>query len=187
MPRSGGPGNYVLPSNVPSQQPNQTIRSAWANAFSSDVEQTFNTPTPVAFGGTGGETVSEALDNLEAAGINRAQAFSAGQRSLQETISYASTITLDLEAGNDFYLPSVTGNFLLANPADLSDFIGFKGSLTGAQDATGGRGITYGTAWKPVRSSVKPNLPQAASAFWRIDFHVVTATRIDFALSFVGA
>lgn len=52
MPRSG-PGTYLLPPNVPDQQPNTTIQSAWANSFSADVQTTFNTAWPVSLGGTG--------------------------------------------------------------------------------------------------------------------------------------
>jgi hypothetical protein len=53
MPRSGVNGTYTLPPNTDNQQPNTVIRSAMFNAAMNDVQQTFNTPQPVAFGGTG--------------------------------------------------------------------------------------------------------------------------------------
>lgn len=51
MPRNGS-GAF---SNVPGTTvtPNTTIQSAWANAFSADVEATFNTAWPVSLGGNG--------------------------------------------------------------------------------------------------------------------------------------
>jgi hypothetical protein len=51
MPRS--PTNYSLPPGTTPQQPNTVIGSAMFNSFADDVAQTFNTVTPVEFGGNG--------------------------------------------------------------------------------------------------------------------------------------
>lgn len=56
MPRSGVLGTYSLPPGTTPQQPNTTITSAIHNAAFDDVAQTLNTPTPVAYGGTGSST-----------------------------------------------------------------------------------------------------------------------------------
>lgn len=53
MPRSGVNGTYNLPGAQATQVPGTPIPSAVNNQGWSDVEQTFNTVQPVAYGGTG--------------------------------------------------------------------------------------------------------------------------------------
>lgn len=65
MPRSGVNGTYTLPGAQKTQQPLTPIPSAVNNQGWEDVEQTFNTPTPIAYGGTNASTVSGAQQNLE--------------------------------------------------------------------------------------------------------------------------
>lgn len=67
MPRSGTTGVYSLPPNTDNQQPLTPILSSMFNNFADDVEQAFNTPTPIAFGGTNAATESAARTNL---GVN---------------------------------------------------------------------------------------------------------------------
>ncbi len=80
MPRTGPSGTYTLPPNTDNQQPNTTIRSAMFNGFATDVQQALNTEwpadllpaipddklpvVPIEKGGTGGETLEEAQENL---------------------------------------------------------------------------------------------------------------------------
>lgn len=64
MPRSGVNGTYSLPPNTNNQAPNTPISSSMFNAFASDVQQTFNDPTPEAYGGTGASTFAGARANL---------------------------------------------------------------------------------------------------------------------------
>lgn len=64
MPRSGTTGVYSLPPNTDNQQPLTPILSSMFNNFADDVEQAFNTPTPIAFGGTNAATESAARTNL---------------------------------------------------------------------------------------------------------------------------
>lgn len=65
MPRSGINGTYTLPGPQATQAPLTPIPSAVNNAGWSDVEQTFNTPTPIAYGGTNASTVLGAQQNLD--------------------------------------------------------------------------------------------------------------------------
>lgn len=65
MPRSGVNGTYTLPGAQKTQQPLTPVPSAVNNQGWADVEQTFNTPTPIAYGGTNASTVSGAQQNLE--------------------------------------------------------------------------------------------------------------------------
>lgn len=64
MPRSGIIGTYSLPPNTNNQAPNTPISSSMFNSFASDVQQTFNDPTPEAYGGTGASTFAQARANL---------------------------------------------------------------------------------------------------------------------------
>lgn len=79
MPRSGVNGTYTLPPNTDNQQPLTHISSSMFNAAMDDVEQTFNTPTPIAYGGTGAATAVDARAELGvdfydgAMGLNAAQ------------------------------------------------------------------------------------------------------------------
>lgn len=74
MPRSGPLGTFTLPGAQKTQQPNTTIPSAVNNQGWADVEQTFNTITPEAYGGTGASTFGGAADNLSPAPVNVASA-----------------------------------------------------------------------------------------------------------------
>lgn len=64
MPRSGVNGTYTLPGAQNGATPLQPISSAVNNQGWNDVAQTFNTPTPEAYGGTGASTFAQARDNL---------------------------------------------------------------------------------------------------------------------------
>jgi len=72
MPRGGGGTFQNVPGTTVS--PNTTIQSAWANAFSADVETTFNTAWPVSLGGTGGTSPVSSSDSLSTKGANIASA-----------------------------------------------------------------------------------------------------------------
>ena len=64
MPRSGVNGTYTLPGAQNTQQPITTIPSSVNNQGWSDVEQTFNTPQPLAYGGTGATNAADARTAL---------------------------------------------------------------------------------------------------------------------------
>lgn len=64
MPRSGPVGTYSLPGAQKTQVPDTPIPSAVNNQGYADIEQTFNTPTPIAYGGTNAGTAVGGADNL---------------------------------------------------------------------------------------------------------------------------
>lgn len=64
MPRSGVNGTYTLPPNTDNQQPLTTISSSMFNAAMDDVEQTFNSVQPEAYGGTGADNFADARENM---------------------------------------------------------------------------------------------------------------------------
>lgn len=65
MPRSGVVGTYTLPPGTDTQAPNTTISSSMFNGAMDDIEQTFNTATPIAYGGTGASTQAGAQTALD--------------------------------------------------------------------------------------------------------------------------
>lgn len=64
MPRSGVNGTYNLPAGTDTQAPNTTISSSMFNGAMDDIEQAFNTPTPVSYGGTNSATEQGAINTL---------------------------------------------------------------------------------------------------------------------------
>lgn len=73
MPRS--PLIYNLPPGTTPQQPNTPIESAMFNTAMEDIEQTFNTPMPVPYGGTGQSTDSGVKSYFGMITVIRAQGF----------------------------------------------------------------------------------------------------------------
>lgn len=102
MPRTGPNGEYTLPPNTNNQQSNTTIRSAMFNGFATDVQQALNTEwpsnllpvVPVDKGGTGGETVAEAQENLQVLSANYAL------MSIQPNLSVNGSLIDSQENGN---------------------------------------------------------------------------------------
>lgn len=64
MPRSGPNGTYTLPGAQDEAQPNTTIQSSINNQGWADIEQTFNTPQPIAYGGTGATDAQGAVSAI---------------------------------------------------------------------------------------------------------------------------
>lgn len=107
------------------------------------------------------------------------------QRVEPAALASGTTITMTLADGNDRIL-TLGHNATISNPADIAGYVGQKGSIAGAQDGTGGRTLSMGNLWFPVGAATMPNIPTAANAKFRIDYHVVSSTRIDFSVSSVG-
>ena len=123
--------------------------------------------------------VVESAALVEQPGLSTAQTFNAGQRGAISAISVASgdtTKTLDFDAANNFALTLAnTASCTLADPSNLT--AGQSGSIFVVQDATGGRLLTYGSAWDFAGGTV-PTLSTAASAVDRIDYIVRSGTSI---------
>ena len=114
-----------------------------------------------------------------------AQQFSKPQRASATALTSGTTITPDLADNNDYTL-TLGHNATLANPTNQSTYVGQKGSISCVQDGTGGRTLSFGANWFPIGAATAPAAPTGANAKFRIDFHVVSSTRIDFKLSSVG-
>lgn len=112
MPRSGPNGTYTLPGAQATQVAGTPIPSAVNNQGWSDAEQTFNTPQPIAYGGTAATNASGARSNLGLEiGVNIP---SIGQTKILSLSSYVvnGSMTVSQENGNT--LGTTNGYF----PAD---------------------------------------------------------------------
>lgn len=70
MPRSGVNGEFTWAPGNGSVNPNTTIASPRENSIQADIAQTFNTPQPLAYGGTNASTPIGAIDNLVTKGTD---------------------------------------------------------------------------------------------------------------------
>ena len=130
---------------------------------------------------TGGQTrvVTAQDSNLTMAGTNIAQTFTAAQRGTVTDIgSQASTVTVNLDTSNNHKV-TLTGNAAFASPTGLdSDAIGQSGSIFITQDGTGSRAPTFNAAFDFVGGTA-PTLTTTAAAVDRLDYIVVSATRLQ--------
>ena len=61
-------------------------------------------------------------------------------------VAYASSVALNLNAGINFDIGALTGNLTLATPTNM--LAGKSGYIALKQDATGGRTVSFSSAWK---------------------------------------
>ncbi|TAA51052.1 hypothetical protein [Shinella sp. JR1-6] len=107
------------------------------------------------------------------------------QRGSSTTLTSGTTITQDLADGNNWDL-TLGHNATLANPTNQSSYVKLTGGIDCVQDGTGGRTLAFGSNWYPIGAATAPAAPTGANAKFRIDFKVVSSTRIDFSLRGVG-
>lgn len=89
-------------------------------------------------------------------------------------ISYASTISLDLNTGINFSI-TLTGNTVLANPTNAK--VGQTGIIYVAQDGTGGRTLSFGSNYKFPNGTAP--LPDTTASYVNIyNYFVVSSTFI---------
>lgn len=86
-------------------------------------------------------------------------------------VAYSATVTLDMNAGLNFEIGTLTGALSLANPTNAK--VGQAGFIRIAQDATGGRLITWGTFWQ--FSGSKPALSTTSGAVDFLFYQVVSS------------
>lgn len=100
------------------------------------------------------------------------------QRSVITSVTYASTVTLDMNASNDFEISPLTGNIVIANPSAIASAPGQGGSIWIEQDGTGSRTVSFGAMFK-FGSGTAPTATTTASAIDRVDYKVKNASTID--------
>ena len=104
--------------------------------------------------------------------------FSKAQRAQIASVSYASTIALQLNDANNFNVNLLTGNIVTANPSAIANAIGQSGSVWYKQDGTGSRTVTFGSMFK-FPAGTAPTASTASSARDRLDYKVLNASTID--------
>ena len=115
-----------------------------------------------------------ARNNLGAAALAVAQAFTAAQRGAVVGLTDGATITPDFALANNFSV-TLGGNRTLANPTNLT--AGQAGTIVITQDGTGSRTLAFGSQWK-FAAGVAPSLTTTASAVDVLAYYVESATRI---------
>lgn len=106
--------------------------------------------------------------------LNVGQTWSQPQLSSPASLTDGATINVDLSVRNDFMV-TLGGNRTIANPTNA--VTGQKGVFIITQDATGGRTVAWGSAYK-WPGGVAPTLTTAANAVDRVYYHVYSPTVI---------
>ncbi|WP_029029832.1 hypothetical protein [Salinarimonas rosea] len=88
-------------------------------------------------------------------------------------ISWGTPLVIDLASGRNFSV-TLGGNTVLANPG--SQRAGQSGLLLIKQDATGGRTLSFDTAWRPLDGV--PSIPTTASSTTVLAYFVVAPGQI---------
>ena len=97
------------------------------------------------------------------------------QRGAVTTLASGTTVTVDFALANNFSL--VCGvNLTIGNPSNL--VAGQSGSISIAQDGTGGRTVAFASAWK-FPAGTAPTLTTTASAKDRIDYVSLDGTTVE--------
>lgn len=120
MPLSG-PGTATKPAGT-TAVPNSTIESSKFNLVIDDIYAIFNTPRPIAYGGTNGSSAVEGIDNLSTKGTD---------------IPSATTTDIGSSTGRFIHITgttTITG--LGTKTAGVVRFVVFDGSLTLTHNAT---------------------------------------------------
>lgn len=97
------------------------------------------------------------------------------------------TVTIDLDDANNQHSPTLTGAITLANPSNMANAAGRdqKGTI---YITTGGFDFTaFGTYWKRIGGATAADISMASETYVRLDYHVVSATRIEFTYNPVEA
>lgn len=134
-------------------------------------------------GGTAVTTTAAELNLLDGktavgdASLGTAQTFTATQSGTITSISYGSSVALNLNTTNNFVIGQLTGAFTLANPSALT--AGASGAIKITQIASG-TPITpgWGTYWHFPGGSGSANLTQTNGAVDILVYTVLTSTSI---------
>lgn len=107
------------------------------------------------------------------------------QRGDTGALTSGTTITIDLAAKQNWTL-TLEHNATLANPTNQSTQVGQKGRIAGVNDGTGGYTLAFASNWYYVGGASPPAIPTGANAKWRVDYDVVSSSRIDYSVRSVG-
>ena len=119
------------------------------------------------------------LDGKTAVGdalLGTAQTFTATQSGTITSISYGSSVALNLNTTNNFVIGQLTGAFTLANPSALT--AGASGAIKITQHASSPVTPGWGSYWHFPTGSANANLTQTNGAVDILVYTVLSATSI---------
>ena len=133
-------------------------------------------------GGTAVTTTAAELNLLDGksavgdASLGTAQTFTATQSGTITSISYGSSVSLNLNTTNNFAIGQLTGAFTLANPSALT--AGASGMIKFQQHASSPVTPAFGTYWHFPGGSAAANFTQTAGAIDILVYTVLSSTSI---------
>jgi len=104
--------------------------------------------------------------------------FAKAQRAAIASVTYASTLALDLNDGNNFQITPLSGNLTLSDPSAITSSVGQGGSIWVKQDGAGSRTISFGSMWK-FSAGTAPTASTASGTTDRVDYKVRNASTVD--------
>ncbi len=133
-------------------------------------------------GGTAVTTTAAELNLLDGktaigdAALGTAQTFTATQSGTITSVSYASSVALNLNTTNNFAIGQLTGAFTLANPSALT--AGASGMIKIQQHASSPVTPAWGSYWHFPGGSASANITQTAGAIDILVYTVLSSTSI---------
>lgn len=162
---------WYADSSTTAMKVRNSADNAWINVF----KMTASTIIPYIQNAAGAAVLGSAL--VQRTEVN---SFTKGQRGAIASVSYASSVAINMDNGNNVNISALTGNIVLANPTN--NVPGQGGSIWFTQDGTGSRTISFGSSWKIAGGSAA-SLSTASGVVDRLDYKVKTSTHIDYVLS----
>ena len=105
------------------------------------------------------------------------QTWTGSQRGALNPLTSASTITIDMNAGNNHSVTlSTSGGVTFANPSN--QVAGQSGSIFIKQDGTGSRTASWAAEWQFKGGADAPNLSTAAGSVDRLDYIIYETDKI---------
>jgi hypothetical protein len=163
---SGGNLIVNLPSN--SMVILQCVLLTGTTAASWNVMPITYVTVPISAGGTGQTTASAAITALGGVGLASVNTYTAAQQFAFNTLTFASTVAINLSLANNYYL-TLTGNATLGVPTN--PVAGQSGVINVRQDITGSRTLAYSWPYQFV-GGVAPTLSTGKLVFDQLMYMV---------------
>lgn len=149
------------------------VRNAADTLFLNVFKMTVSSVTPYIVGSTGAAELGSAIVQR-----TKANTFQKAQRGAIVSVTYASTVVVDMNLGNNFEVSPMTGNLIVGNPSAIVNAVGQGGSMFFNTGAAASRTISFGTMFK-FPAGTAPTGSTTSSTRDRCDFKVRNVSTID--------